>query len=291
MKKNFSGSRKFFLFPLEWKKKINGAFRPFKKEKTFWSPESFFIVISVSALWWHAAAEQALRGPEGTQAAGRAGHPRNKRPWRAPKQPAPQGIQAAGPAGHPRNKRSRRAPKEQRGTAAPTVPKDSGPGRHPRNKWSWEQAACGPGKLSRLETAPIPKKNFPTPDFFFCSVLGNLLLWQLRCLLQIHSAGHLSKASRGKLFRHAKTCTRWLSLGSFVLGDTGYRTRQTGAFVNLRRDHIAGHPGCLNLLPLAQTFLRSRFWSRGLCRPLFTVTPQHWQENRLCVQKGISHTI
>ena len=92
---------------------------------------------------------------------------RNKRPWRAPKQPAPQGIQAAGPpqgtqetsgpGGHPRSKEAQR----------PTVPKDSGPGRHPRNKWSWEQAACGPGKLSRLETAPIPKQNFPTPDSFF----------------------------------------------------------------------------------------------------------------------------
>ena len=59
-----------------------------KKEKNFLEPGKFFIVISVSALWWHAAAEQALRGPEGTQAAGTQGT-QDTRPRRAPKQPAP----------------------------------------------------------------------------------------------------------------------------------------------------------------------------------------------------------
>ena len=92
----------------------------------------------------------------GEETSGPGGRP-SSQPRRASRQLAPQGT---------RNKRSLRAPKEQRGTAALTVPKDSGPGRHPRTTWSWEQAACGPGKLSRLETAPIPKKNFPTPDFF-----------------------------------------------------------------------------------------------------------------------------
>ena len=134
----------------------------------------FFIVISVSALWH--AAEKVLRGLEGTQAAfpqgtqdtsGPGGHP-SSRPRRAPRQLA---------AGHPRNKRPRRAPKEQRGTAAPTVPKDSVCRRHSRNKWWWEQAASRPRKLSGLEKAPIQKKNFPTPEkFFFGSVLANLLL-------------------------------------------------------------------------------------------------------------------
>ena len=70
------------------KKKLSGARKVFL---------CFFIVISVSAQWWHAAAEQALRGPEGTQAAGTQGT-QDTRPRRAPKQPAPQGTQAAGPA-------------------------------------------------------------------------------------------------------------------------------------------------------------------------------------------------
>ena len=109
------------------------------------------------------------------------------------------------------------------------------------------------------------KLSNPRKVFFFCSVLANLLLWQLRRLLQVHSTGHLSKTSRGSF------ATRKLAkFGQFVLGDTGYRTRQSGATVNLRRDHIAGHPGCFDLLPLAQTFLRSRFWSRGFYRPLLS---------------------
>ena len=61
------------------------------------------------------AAELRPRGPEGTQAAG-------QQATRAKTQAAPEATQAAGPAGH----RPRRAPKEQRGTAAPTVPKDMG---------------------------------------------------------------------------------------------------------------------------------------------------------------------
>ena len=91
---------------------------------------------------------------------------RNKRPWRAPKQPAPQGIQAAGPAGHKKQAVPEGTQGAKRHSGPDGIPKDSGPGRHPRNTRSWEQAACGPGKLSRPETAPIPKKNFPTPDFF-----------------------------------------------------------------------------------------------------------------------------
>ena len=105
--KKKSGSRKFFCsHQSEKHRKLRVHSDPVKKE-TFWSPKSFFIVISVNALWWHPSS----------------------RPRRAPKTRAgPEGTQAAGPAGHPRHKRPRRAPKEQRGTAAPTVPKDSGPG-------------------------------------------------------------------------------------------------------------------------------------------------------------------
>ena len=59
VKKTFRAPESFSV-PIRVKKKIKGAFRPFK-EKNVLEPEKFFIVISVSALWWHAAAEQALR--------------------------------------------------------------------------------------------------------------------------------------------------------------------------------------------------------------------------------------
>ena len=112
--------------------------------------------------------EHPAAGPAGHPGSwpGRAGHEEtsgpggrpSSQPRRASRRLAPQGTQeTSGPGGHPRSKEAQR----------PTVPKDSGPGRHPRNKWSWGQAACSPGKLSRLETAPIPKKNCPTPDLFF----------------------------------------------------------------------------------------------------------------------------
>ena len=125
------------------------------RKKTFWSPESFFYR-NFSQCPVACCSKGALgsgRHPSSLP----AGHPRHKRPRRAPRHLA---------AGHPRNKRPRRAPKEQRGTAAPTVPKDSVCRRHPRNKWWWEQAASRPRKLSGLEKAPIQKKNFPTPEKF-----------------------------------------------------------------------------------------------------------------------------
>ena len=106
-KKNFSGSRKFFWFPSEWKNRKQRVQPDPVKKKLSGARKVFFIVISVSALWWHPSSQ----------------------PRRAPKARAgPEGTQAAGPAGHPRHKRPRRAPKQQRGTAAPTVPRDSGPG-------------------------------------------------------------------------------------------------------------------------------------------------------------------
>ena len=52
VKKKLFGLQKVFSVPISVRKNSG---------KNVLEPEKFFIVISVSALWWHAAAEQALR--------------------------------------------------------------------------------------------------------------------------------------------------------------------------------------------------------------------------------------
>ena len=65
--------------------------------------------------------------------------------------------------------------------------------------------------------------------------------------------------------------------------------RIQGERISQRRAHIAGHPGCLDLLPLAQTFLRSRFRSRGLYRFLLSHHNIDKKKQALCTKAGLPH--
>ena len=197
----------------------------------------------------------------GTQAAGPAGHPRHERVRKAPKQPAPQGTQdTSGPEGHPRSKEAQR-PRRYLKTAALEASK--------------EQVVVGasslrPRKASKTRNGAEAKKKLSNPwKVFFAR--SSAICSSDSCGACCNSTPLAISAKRAVASCFALENLHALAkFGQFVLGDTGYRTRQTGASVNLRRDHIAGHPGCLDLLPLAQTFLRSRFWSRGLYRPLLS---------------------
>ena len=191
----------------------------------------------------------------GTQAAGPAGHPRHERVRKAPKQPAPQGTQdTSGPGGHPSNKEAQR-PRRYLETAALEAPK--------------EQVVVGasslrPRKASKTRNGTEAQKKLSNPRKVFLlgpqqsALTANPLHWPSQ-----QSEPWQAVSPLENLHALAK-------FGQFVLGGTGNRARQTGASVNLRCDQIAGRPGCLDLLPLAQTFLRSRFWSRGLYRPLLS---------------------
>ena len=94
----------------------------------------------------------------GTQAAGPAGHPRNERVRKAPKQPAPQGTQdTSGPGGHPSNKEAQR-PRRYLETASLEAPK--------------EQVVVGasslrPRKASKTRNGAEAKKKFSNPQKVF----------------------------------------------------------------------------------------------------------------------------
>ena len=132
-----------------------------------------------------------------------------------------------------------------------------------------------PRKASKTRNGAEAKKYFPTPEKFF--LLGPRQSAPLTAAAPAANPLHWpsQQSEPWQAVSPLENLHALAKFGQFVLGDTGYRTRQTGASVNLRRDHIAGHPGCLDLLPLAQTFLRSWFWSRGLYRPLLTLLSHH----------------